>query len=128
MNHLKNITELSANLARLYADALELPDVPVRRQSAEDDVMRHGNPWNFSDQYFWAVMNPLDETSLCQSSLKDALADIEHDLENGIALYESGDSFAAAALWRCLFFIHWGAHFMEVVPFLHTVIKEKMEI
>ncbi len=128
MNHLENIKELNANLARLYADALELPDVPVHRQSTEDDVIRHENSWNFSDQYFWVVMNPLDKTSFCQSSLKDALHDIEHDLEHGLALYESGEPFEAAAVWRTSFFLHWGAHLLEVIPLLHTLVKEKMEI
>ena len=128
MNHRKTAEELNASLARLYADALQLPDIPVRRHKIEDDTIRHGHPWNFRDESFWVVMNPFEKTSLCQSSLKDALADINHDLDNGIALYESGDPFAAAALWRRLFFLHWGAHLMEVVPLLHTLVKEKMEI
>lgn len=125
MNHRKTIEELNASLAHLYADALQLPDIPVRRHKIEDDTIRHGHPWNFRDELFWVVMNPLDATSFCQSSLKDALHDIEHDLEHGLALYESGEPFEAAAVWRTSFFLHWGAHLLEVVPFLHTIIKER---
>lgn len=117
------VEELNASLARLYADALQLPYIPVCRSNASDFVIHHENHWNFKDQSFWVVMNPSDAESLCQSSLKDALHDIEHDLDEGIALYESGDIFAAASLWRKFFRLHWGAHLVEVVPFLHTIIK-----
>jgi len=105
------------HLARLYAQALDLPqvecgdvDAPHLSHEAWQRVFRRfaALPLN----YYWTcdplVLEPAAAPTM--GDLADDLADIWRDLKGGLALFDAGHVQAAAWEWREHFQIHWGRH------------------
>ena len=69
---------------------------------------------------FHIVFDPLDQNSVCATSLKDALADIYRSLKSGLSMLDRDPSTSAAVLWQWKldYETHWGRHLLDVIRFL----------
>jgi Domain of unknown function (DUF5063) len=110
--------EATRHVARLYAAALELPDVELEDYPAPPNVpqeVRHAMFKSFSAlpfNYYRDVFDPSIEGTEepVTGDLADDLTDIYYDLHDGFALLRSGNEPAAVWNWRFSFGIHWGRH------------------
>jgi Domain of unknown function (DUF5063) len=114
-------------LARLYAAALELPDVDVSDEDdAPDlpDVDSRSVLGSFKDlpfQYYREIFDPVvdKEDEAVVGDLADDLTDIYIDLKRGLALMDRGFEPRAVFEWRCTFGFHWGRHATSAMRALH---------
>lgn len=120
--------ESLAQLSRLYAAALDLPDVdfvpapdpPEHSQQARERLAANLRPLPF--QYYWEVFTPTDhadQTPAC-GDLFDDFLDIVGDLSDGLWLYDAEHHAAAAFAWAQMFDAHWGRHAVSAMRALHT--------
>jgi hypothetical protein len=121
------LREATRHLARLYAAALELPDVgftdhpdPPDLPKADWDAMFKSFgalPFN----YYWEVYDPAIEDSdePVVGDVADDLADLYSDLIKGLWLLGRGHKMAAVWHWKFTFGCHWGRHAVSALRALH---------
>jgi len=121
------LREATRHLARLYAAALELPDVgftdhpdPPDLPKADWDAMFKSFgalPFN----YYWEVYDPAIEDSdePVVGDVADDLADLYSDLIKGLWLLDRGHKMAAVWHWKFTFGCHWGRHAVSALRALH---------
>lgn len=121
------LREATRHVARLYAAALELPDVdfadhpdPPDFPKAEWDAMFKSFgalPFN----YYWEVYDPAIEgkEESVVGDVADDLTDIYSDLSKGLWLFDRGHAMAAVWSWKFTFDRHWGRHAVSALRALH---------
>ena len=121
--------EATRHLARLYAAAIELPDVELGEEDeapdchVPDDLSARVLK-SFADlpfQYYREIFDPdadKDEDAVV-GDLADDLTDIYIDLKRGLMILETGTETAAVFDWRCSFGFHWGRHATSALRALH---------
>jgi hypothetical protein len=119
--------ELARLLSRLYAAAMDLPEVEVGSETYEDIPVSELPPSlgeKVGAQYYWTVFNPITENETVVGDLLDDLGDIHKDLRRGLVLWDRGTpEFQADAAWRWRFSFgtHWGKHALEALTALHQL-------
>lgn len=119
--------DTSRHLARLYAAALDLPEVdiddfpdpePVSAEAKRSMFVSFaGLPFNYYREVFFSNVEQVDEPVV--GDLADDLTDIYCDLRDGLALFDSGNEPAAVWYWRFSFGIHWGRHAVCALRAIH---------
>lgn len=116
-------------LARLYAAALELPDVDLEDEDetdapdlpngASEKILRSFKdlPFQYYREIFDPVVDKKDDAVV--GDLADDLTDIYIDLKCGLALLDRGAEPGAVFAWRCSFGFHWGRHVTSAMRALH---------
>jgi hypothetical protein len=126
------LSQVHSCVARLYAAALELPDVQPDR--AEVEWEGKGYPtWRelYADlqsalgarEYYSEMFAPyeLQGQDPVIGSLSDDLADIFSDVSRGLAAWDSKDYHGAVWEWRFHFGHHWGEHATGALRALHAL-------
>lgn len=120
-------------LTRLYAAALELPDVSSGDQQNTKDtevsdaewkaVLNHSNrlPLDEYGEIFNPLLLPPEEAVI--ASLADDIADIYRDVVCGLKHYRLGDHQEATWQWTTSFNWHWGEHITGAIRALHCWIS-----
>jgi Domain of unknown function (DUF5063) len=113
-------------LARLYAAALDLPDIAVSDDDPDaPDIpseSRRNITSSFADlpfQMYWEVFDPIVEEEPVCGDVTDDLTDIYLDVKSGLALFDQGSEAAAVWHWRLLFRSHWGHHATSALRAVH---------
>ncbi|MDR2550848.1 MAG: DUF5063 domain-containing protein [Desulfobulbus sp.] len=122
-------TEISAAvwLARLYAQALTLPDIEPENLndpsaiSPESLVKADKNLSAFDGYYYRMFFNPdsLSDEEPVMGNLGDDLRDIYKDIKEGLTLFESGELDNALWHWSFLYKVHWGRHASSALFAIH---------
>ena len=123
----ETIDTLISFLMRLYLSAMTLPqpvlekERPQHKRTAPVEIrFQTDMPTRYRE-----VSDPLEKESPIFCDLKDDLADIACDLQDGIAAYDSGLVGKAAFIWRDGFEFHWGNHVVDAIRVLHAMRKER---
>lgn len=136
------VTRLQVLLPKLYAAAIELP-FPEQWPSKKEDVDLGPGPRECAAlldrlgqvlpvEDYWTTLQPLktqnDDIDIGCTSLADDLADIYHDLLQGLRMVErkyprSRPQF----LWKHSFMAHWGEKLVEALRILHLVSFDLVE-
>jgi hypothetical protein len=119
--------EATCYLARLYAAALELPDVELERYPEPPPISQETRyamfksfgalPFNFYREVFDPAVDKTEDPVI--GDLADDLTDIYCDLKDGLELLGQGNEPAAVWHWRLHFGIHWGRHATGALRALH---------
>ena len=123
----ETIDTLISFLMRLYLSAMTLPqpvlekERPQHKRTAPVEIRFQTD---MSTRYR-EVFEPFEEKSPIYCDLKDDLADIVRDLQNGIAAYESGLVGRAAFIWRFSSAFHWGNHAVDAIRVLHAMRRNR---
>ena len=120
--------QATRHLARLYAAALELPDVELgdedEAEGCDVDDDRARVLRSFADlpfQYYREIFDPVVDKAenAVVGDLADDLTDIYIDLKRGLVILERCTETAAVFEWRCSFGFHWGRHATSALRALH---------
>lgn len=119
--------ETSRHLARLYAAAIELPEVDLDDYPEPEPVSIEAKrsmfvsfaalPFNYYREVFYSNSEHADEPVV--GDLADDLTDIYCDLHVGLAIFDSGNESAAVWYWRFSFGAHWGRHAVCALRAIH---------
>ena len=118
---------IEPRIARLYASAAELPRVDPEGESGLEfavDValtLKQLEALLAGRDSFRVVFDPWSGDEPVHSSLSDCLADIYHDLREGLAAFEAGYPDEAVWEWRFGWEIHWGRHAWEALAALRSL-------
>lgn len=74
---------------------------------------------------YWDVFDLLEETEPVFNSLADDVADIYHDLKNGLSVYEAQYIVEAVWYWRFHFQVHWGQHLVRAQRAIHKYLVDE---
>lgn len=114
-----NVKEYIVKLLNLYLAGINLPeyeDLPIENIDEFRPSLKHDIKAKVKiEDNFWTVFNPFDESSICNSSISDALQDIYADIAAGMECYENGALVDALYYWKLYFDSHWGNHLIEVL-------------
>ena len=127
------LASLERTLVRLYAAALELPDVdaeseellPTAGTSEERMVLFQSlNAYLEPYSYYWEVYDPIvrQDGDILAGGLGDDLSDIYYDLRTGLEVWNPRDPIRTADVvwdWRFGFESHWGQHLVDGLRALH---------
>ena len=131
------IENLRQLLPRLYYAALCLPDV-----HATDDELNLGHSvedWREvtfrlqktlgSNDCYWVVYDPLkmEHDEPCCGSLADDLADIWHDLKDGVSFWAEALPSTRQHIvwnWRFLFHHHWSHHLVDALRVINWIAEQ----
>jgi len=128
----QQLSEATRHVARLYAAALDLPEVelvdhpepPSMEYEAWRAIFDSFGALPFS--YYLVVLDPsidglegVDKPGA--GDLADDLADIYRDLIEGLWLLHNGCEQAAVWHWRFSFRSHWGQHATSALRAMHCV-------
>ncbi len=125
----ETLDTLISFLMRLYLSAMALPQLeleeepPQLRQMAHSDIRFQKNVPTCYRELF----DPFEEEPPIFCDLKDDLVDIVSDLQEGIAVYESGLVGRAAFIWRFSSEFHWGNHAVDAIRALHVMRRKKTD-
>jgi Domain of unknown function (DUF5063) len=124
------LRELEVRTARLYAAAVDLPDVRLPEQETNVDredvtLLRKRLAKTFEKaDYFRVVFDPWSDEDPVSSSLSDCVADICGDLREGLLILEAGGKREEAIWhWRLLFNSHWGRHAVEALAAMYALTR-----
>jgi hypothetical protein len=127
------LREVAKVLARLYALAMELPEVEIESENLLEKGISEPQ-WNKlfgdlgqylgKDDYYVQMFDPTDieEERPVGSSLADDLADIYRDLLTGLANIEKSPINDLIWEWKFNFKVHWGNHLTSALSAIHHVI------
>ncbi len=117
-------------VARLYASAIQLPDVdpdylplmpqaPALERFAAETVRLRLRSFPF--QHYWEVFHTLttEAEEPCLGDITDDLADIYHDVKEGLLALKISGRPLAVWHWRFTFSVHWGRHASSALRALH---------
>ena len=123
----ETLAALISFLMRLYLSAMTLPqpvlekERPQHKWTAPVEIrFQTDMPTRYRE-----VFEPFEEKSPIYCDLKDDLADIAHDLQEGVEAYDSGQFGRAASTWRDGFEFHRGNHAVDAIRVLHAMRKER---
>lgn len=123
----ETIDTLISFLMRLYLSAMTLPqpvlekERPQHKRTAPVEIrFQTDMPTRYRE-----VFEPFEEKSPIYCDLKDDLADIARDLQDGIAAYESGLVGRAAFIWRFSSAFHRGNHAVDAIRALHAMRRNR---
>ena len=123
----ETLDTLISFLMRLYLSALALPqpvlekEKPQHKRTAPVEIrFQTDMPTCYRE-----VFDPFEKESPIYCDLKDDLADIARDLQNGIAAYESGLVGRASFTWRDGSEFHWGNHAVDAIRVLHAMRRNR---
>lgn len=121
------LSEAVRHLARLYAAALDLPEVefsdhpdpPSMEHEAWSAMFKSFGvlPFSWYREVFDPSIDGAEEPVI--GDLADDLADIYKDLVEGIWLLDRGHAKAATWSWKTSFGAHWGLHAVSALRALH---------
>lgn len=121
------LREATRHVARLYAAALELPEVefsdypdpPALGQDAWNAMFKSFGslPFNCYREVYDPSIEDSDEPVV--GDVADDLTDIYSDLTKGLWLLERGHTRAAVWSWKFTFGVHWGRHAVSALRALH---------
>lgn len=124
---LQLLREATWHVARLYAAALELPDVEFADHPDPPDLPKtdwdamfksfRALPFNHYREVYDPSIDDVDEPVV--GDVADDLADIYSDLIKGLWLFDRGHTRAAAWNWKFTFDAHWGRHAVSALRALH---------
>ena len=113
---------LSALIRLLYcADSLARCSMRLSDENLSEEVaLPKALDFVPDDLVFHVVFDPLDQESMCASSLRDSLGDIYHALKGGLNVLERGGKSEDVVLsqWKMEYEVHWGRHLLDVITFL----------
>ncbi len=130
------VTRLQSLLPKLYAAAIELPypDPWPTKMEATDHSPGPGECATLLKRLskllpvdsYWTTLEPLApedaEIEVISASLSEDLADVYHDLTQGIRMLDrSYPRERAQFLWKHYFMSHWGEKLVEALRMLHVV-------
>jgi hypothetical protein len=127
------LTEVAKVLARLYALAIELPEVEIESEDLPEKGISESQ-WNElfgelglyfgKNDYYVQMFDPteVDEEKPVGSSLADDLADIYRDLMIGLVNIEKRPINDLIWDWKFNFKVHWGNHLTSALSAIHHVI------
>jgi hypothetical protein len=126
------LAQLHLCLARLYASALELPEVQPDRSEVEwegkGSLTRSALRADIQGalgarEYYSEMFAPyeLQGQAPVIGSLSDDLADIYADVSRGLAAWDAKEFHAAVWEWRFHFGHHWGEHVTGALRALHAL-------
>ena len=120
-------------LARLYAAALELPNVePVDAADIEHHFdVKKVSPnvsifWNRSYRFLFDPRIASEDEPI-QGNLGDDLSDIHDDLMRGLLLFDAGQIENAVFEWRFSHRTHWGQHATGALFGIHWLVIGGLE-
>lgn len=121
------LREATRHVARLYAAALELPEVAFTDHPEPPDLSEPDWKAMFKTfgalpfNYYWEVYNPSidDSDEPVVGDVADDLTDMYSDLIKGLWLLDHGHTRAAAWSWKFTFDAHWGRHAVSALRALH---------
>lgn len=121
------LNTLISFLMRLYLPAMTLPQPKLEEESPQLKQMAPVEIRFQADMptRYREVFEPFEENPPIYCDLKDDLADIVRDLQNGIAAYESGLVGRAAFIWRDGSEFHWGNHAAAAIRVLHAMRRNR---
>lgn len=111
-------------LSELFSKALSLPlselgetDEDAKRLTQDEWKQIHEKYTPVPFQYYNEIFDPHDfsETKPVIGDLHDDLADIYHDLKQGLILYKNGLVCDAAFEWKSSFNYYWGEHILSAM-------------
>lgn len=121
------LREATRHVARLYAAALELPDVefvdhpdPPDLPKTDWDAMFKSFgalPFNYYREVHDPSIEDVDEPVV--GDVADDLTDMYSDLIKGLWLFDRGHTRAAVWNWKFTFDVHWGHHAVSALRALH---------
>ena len=122
-------------LAKLYASALQLPDVGPENSRSGLEVPPEGltraeaNLSGFRGWYYREYFDPhphlTDESGM--GDVGDDLLDTYKDLRSGLVAYERGLHAEALWHWSFLHRVHWGRHAVGAMFAIHCMSVAKAE-
>ena len=123
----ETLDTLISFLMRLYLSAMALPQPELEEATPQ---IRQTMPVGIRFKTDMAtcyreVFDPFEEEPPVFCDLKDDLADISCDLQDGIAAYESGLVGRAAFTWRDGSEFHWGNHAVDAIRALHAMRRNR---
>ena len=119
----KTIDTLLSFLMRLYLSAMALPQPELEEENPPLRQTTSGGIRFQPDMLtcYREVFDPFEEEPPVFCDLRDDLADISCDLQDGIAAYESGLVGRAAFIWRFSSAFRWGNHAVNAIRALHAM-------
>jgi hypothetical protein len=121
------LSEATRHLARLFAAALELPELEFSDHpdppSMEHDAWKvmyksfGAMPFNLYLEVFDPSIEGTEEPVV--GDVADDLTDIYSDLSKGLWLLDRGHAMAAVWSWKFTFGCHWGRHAVSALRALH---------
>jgi hypothetical protein len=122
-------------LGRLYAAALELPEVDPQNTNAVPNIPADfleratSELARFNGMYYRKCFDPapgLDEGPV-MGDVGDDLLDIYKDVKAGLLLFDGGATTEAVWHWAFMHRIHWGHHAVGALYALHCLSISKQE-
>ncbi len=123
----ETLDTLISFLMRLYLSALALPQPDLEEKTPQ---FRKTAPLEIRFQKdmqirYRLVFDPFEKEPPIIGDLKDDLADIVIDLQDGIEAYESGLVGKAAFIWRFSSEFHWENHAVDAIRALHAIRRNR---
>jgi hypothetical protein len=123
----ETIDALLSFLMRLYLSAMTLPQPELEEATPQ---IRQTMPVGIRFKTDMAtcyreVFDPFEEEPPIFGELKDDLAGIVSDLQDGIEAYESGLVGRAAFTWRDGSEFYWGNHAVDAIRALHAMRRNR---
>jgi hypothetical protein len=110
-------------LPKLYLAGLDLPfeapDADFDHVDLQLDFVRLSKRLGEVDRY-WEVYDPTEKTKPLEGSVALDLAEIRHDLQQGLLALERGEPIEAVVWeWRFGLENHWGNHLVDALRAIH---------
>ena len=123
----ETLDTLISFLMRLYLSAMVLPQPDSEEATPH---IRQTMPVGIRFKTDMAtcyreVFDPFEEEPPIVGDLKDDLADIVSDLQNGIEAYVSGLVGKAAFIWRFSSEFHWENHAVDAIRAVHAMRRNR---
>lgn len=121
--NLRDTQPLLTALIQLLREANSLAQCSIEADDYDlsgDDALPDGLKRIPDDLVFNVVFDPLDPSSICSTSLKDALGDIYKSLKLGLGILDREPQKKLAVFWewRHAYEFHWGRHLLDAIRFL----------
>jgi hypothetical protein len=128
------VQEALRRLVVLYASALALPSQSEEPLANTDFDYDGRDEWDavriacaaLPFQYYSSMFNPLPVPAEepVVGDLADDVADVFHDVSEGLWLFDNGHLPDAVFQWKHSFQTHWGRHATSAISALHAYVTE----
>ena len=108
-------------LMKLYAEALELPNVEPEKTLEGCEPACCPRSVIAVPADYWEIYDPLEPDEPVCGSLFDDLGDIYRELKSGTLEYEAGRTNNAIWEWKFGVDNHWGQHVVDAIRALHSI-------
>ena len=116
-------------------DADEGQEQPTSHSSVEMADVQWGQLYNLLKEklgdwdLYWQVFDPTTDKEAICGSLADDIADIYHDLKEGLVLRERRVAQPEDIIWnwRILYYSHWGKHAIDALLTIHFRLQGALE-